>query len=41
MRVPAELEPSWDAPIIAIAETLVATGRTQRAKALLLEYVET
>ena len=37
----AELEPSWDAPIIAIAETLVATGRTQRAKALLLEYVET
>jgi len=36
-----ELKPAWDAPIIAIAETLVATGRTQRAKAILLEYVET
>jgi tetratricopeptide (TPR) repeat protein len=36
-----ELAPTWDAPIIAIAETLVATGRQQRAKAILLEFVET
>jgi len=36
-----ELAPQWDAPVIAIAETLVATGHTQRAKAVLLEYVET
>jgi thioredoxin-like negative regulator of GroEL len=36
-----ELAPQWDAPVIAIAETLVATGRTQRAAAILLEYIET
>jgi tetratricopeptide (TPR) repeat protein len=36
-----ELAPAWDAPVIAIAETLVAAGHTQRAKAILLEYVET
>jgi thioredoxin-like negative regulator of GroEL len=36
-----ELAPEWDAPVIAIAETLVAAGHTQRAKALLLEYIET
>ena len=36
-----ELAPTWDAPIIAIAETLVATGRAQRAKAILLEHVGT
>ncbi len=36
----SELEPAWDAPVIAIAETLVATGRTRRAKAVLLEYAE-
>jgi tetratricopeptide (TPR) repeat protein len=35
-----ELEPAWDAPVIAIAETLVATGHTHRAKAVLLEYAE-
>jgi tetratricopeptide (TPR) repeat protein len=34
----SELEPTWSAPVIATAETLVATGRTERAKALLLEY---
>ena len=37
----SELEPTWDAPIVAMAQTLVATGRTQRAKAILLEYVGT
>ena len=37
----SELEPTWDAPVVAIAQTLVATGRTQRAKAILLEYVGT
>jgi thioredoxin-like negative regulator of GroEL len=36
-----ELAPTWDAPVIAIAETLIATGREQRAKAILLEFVGT
>ena len=35
-----ELAPTWDAPVIAIADTLVAAGHAQRAKAILLEYVE-
>jgi len=35
----AELAPTWDEPIIAIAETLVARGNTHRAIAVLLEYV--
>lgn len=35
------LAPAWDAPVVAIADILVGTGHTQRAKALLLEYVET
>lgn len=35
-----ELEPAWDAPVIAIAEMLAAAGHAQRAKAILLEYVE-
>lgn len=34
-----ELARTWDAPVIAIAETLIATGRANRAKAILLEYV--
>ena len=36
-----DLAPAWDAPIVAIAETLVAGGHTQRAKAILLEYLDT
>ncbi|MBW2684474.1 MAG: hypothetical protein JRE19_01005 [Deltaproteobacteria bacterium] len=36
-----ELAPTWDAPVVAIAETLIATGRTQRAKAILLDLVGT
>jgi tetratricopeptide (TPR) repeat protein len=36
-----ELEPAWDAPVIAIAETLSATGHTHRAKAILIEHIET
>jgi tetratricopeptide (TPR) repeat protein len=36
----SELKPAWDAPVIAIAETLVATGRTHRATAVLLEFAE-
>ncbi|MBW2717494.1 MAG: hypothetical protein JRD94_02755 [Deltaproteobacteria bacterium] len=36
----SELRPAWDAPVIAIAETLVATGRTHRAKAVLIEFAE-
>jgi tetratricopeptide (TPR) repeat protein len=36
-----ELEPTWDAPVIAIAEMLVGAGHTYRAKAVLLEHVET
>jgi len=35
-----ELAPTWDAPVIAIADTLVAAGHARRAKAILLEYVE-
>lgn len=35
------LAPAWDAPVVAIADILVGAGHTQRAKALLLEYVET
>jgi tetratricopeptide (TPR) repeat protein len=35
------LAPAWDAPIVATADILVGAGQTQRAKALLLEYVET
>lgn len=37
----SQLEPAWDAGVVAIAETLVATGHPQRAKAILLEYVAT
>ena len=37
----SQLEPAWDAGVIAIAETLVATGHPRRAKAILLEYVAT
>ena len=35
-----ELAPTWDAPVIAIADTLVAAGHARRAKSILLEYVE-
>ncbi len=34
-----ELAPGWDAPVVAMAETLVASGRPERASALLLEYL--
>jgi thioredoxin-like negative regulator of GroEL len=37
----SQLEPASDAGVVAIAETLVATGHPQRAKAILLEYVAT
>ncbi len=33
------LAPRWDAPVLAIAETLDARGHRQRAEALLLDYV--
>ena len=33
-----ELAPTWDEPVIAIAQTLIAGGRRQRANAVLLEY---
>lgn len=36
-----ELAPTWDDPVIAIAQLLVAGGHAQRAKAVLLEYVGT
>jgi len=35
------LAPAWDAPVVAIADMLVGAGHTQRAKAVLLEYVHT
>ncbi len=35
------LAPTWDEPVIAIAVTLVAGGHTQRANAILFEYVGT
>jgi tetratricopeptide (TPR) repeat protein len=35
-----ELDPAWDAPVIATAETLAASGHAHRAKAILLEYIE-
>jgi thioredoxin-like negative regulator of GroEL len=34
-----EIAPSWDAPVLALAETLVASGRPERASALLLEFL--
>ena len=34
-----ELAHSWDAPVIALAETLVAAGHEERASAILLEYL--
>jgi len=34
-----ELAPGWDAPVVAMAETLVASGQPERASALLLEYL--
>jgi len=34
-----ELAPTWDEPVIAMAEALVARGNTHRAIAVLLEYV--
>ena len=37
----SQLEPASDAGVVAIAETLVATGHPQRAKAILLEHVAT
>ncbi len=37
----SDLAPAWDAPVIATAETLLATGHNERAIAILLEYVET
>ena len=37
----SQLEPASDAGVVAIAETLVATGHPRRAKAILLEYVAT
>ena len=37
----SQLEPASDAGVVAIAETLVATGHPRRAKARLLEYVAT
>ena len=33
--------PTWDEPVIAIAQVLLAGRHTQRAKAVLLEYIET
>ena len=36
-----ELEPTWDAPVIAIADMFAMAGHTQRAKAILLEFIET
>ena len=34
-----ELAPTWDEPVIAMAEMLVARGNTERAIAVLLEYI--
>jgi thioredoxin-like negative regulator of GroEL len=34
-----ELAPRWDAPVIGLAETLIAFGRTERASAILLAYL--
>ena len=34
-----ELAPRWDAPVVAMAEALLASGRPERASALLLEYL--
>ncbi|NNE17938.1 MAG: hypothetical protein HKN10_05605 [Myxococcales bacterium] len=34
-----ELAPGWDAPVVAMADTLVASGRPERASAILLEYL--
>lgn len=36
-----ELGRSWDAPVIALAETLAAAGHEERASAILLEYLTT
>jgi tetratricopeptide (TPR) repeat protein len=36
-----ELAPTWDAPVIAMAELLVAAGHIERASAILREYVGT
>lgn len=35
------LAPQWDAPVLAIADTLAANGHRRRANALLLDYLET
>jgi len=34
-----ELAPSWDAPVVALAETLVGAGHPERASAVLLAYL--
>ena len=34
-----KLAPSWDAPVITMAETLMAAGNVERASAVLLEYL--
>jgi len=34
-----ELAPGWDAPIIALAESLIASGRPERASAILLDHL--
>ena len=36
-----ELAPTWDEPVIAMAQMLTASGRRQRANAVLLEYAGT
>ncbi|MGB8332756.1 MAG: hypothetical protein WCE62_21710 [Polyangiales bacterium] len=36
-----ELAPTWDEPVVATAETLVASGLPQRASSILFEYLET
>lgn len=36
----AELAPTWEEPVIAMAETLAVSGHPERASAVLLTYVE-
>ena len=36
-----DLAPTWDEPVIAIAQVLLASSHTRRANAVLLEYIET
>lgn len=34
-----ELAPGWDAPVIALAHSMIATGRRERASAILLDHL--